>query len=150
MAGQRESRDGNIRRVEWHIRHEKEIREAVAEAKLSTGGHTGGAPTGHTYISDPTANQAIRQADEVRVVNLESGSKVEWPERWLSVINAVRAWCGVDTMRAEIFRRRYSGEGYLSTCVDLMVTQHTYHDLLQEIRQYAIQCACQAQIIKVF
>ena len=150
MAGQRESRDGNIRRVEWHIRHEKEIREAVAEAKLGTGGHTGGAPTGHTYISDPTANQAIRQADEVRVVNLESGSKVEFPERWLAVINAVRSWCGVDTMRAEIFKRRYSGEGYISTCYDLMVTQHTYHDLLQEIRQYAIQCACQAQIIKVF
>ena len=150
MAGQRESRDGNIRRVEWHIRHEKEIREAVAEAKLSTGGHTGGAPTGHTYISDPTANQAIRQADEVRVVNLESGSKVEWPERWLSVINAVRAWCGEDFIRSEIFKRRYKGEGYVSSCCDLHIVQQTYSLILRDIRDYAIKCACQMQLVKVF
>ena len=147
---QRQARDANVRRIEFMIRNERKIKEAVEEAKLCPRGHTGGAPSGHSYVSDPTAAQAIRQADELSFVEIDGGGKIQWPERWLSVIAAVREWCGRDTIRAEIFKRRYKGESYLATCVDLMVTQHTYHDLLQEIRQFAIQCACQCQLIKVF
>ena len=147
---QRESRDANVRKIEYMIRHERQIAEAVTEAKLAPRGHTGGAPSGHNYVSDPTAAQAIRNADEVSLVEIDGGGRVEWPERWLKVVGAVRSWCGNDTIRAEIFKRRYNGESYLSTCCFLRVTQHTYHDILQEIRQYAIQCACQVQLIKVF
>ena len=150
MSGQRESRDRNVRRVEWHIRHEREIRDAVTEAKYSAGGHIGGAPSGHSYISDPTAAQALRAVAELREVEIESGGRVEWPERWLAVIDAVRSWCGNDTIRAEIFRRRYKGESYVSTCFDLHIAGRTYHDILSEIRGYMIQCACQMQVVKVF
>ena len=66
---QRESRDANVRKIEYMIRHEKQIAEAVTEAKLAPRGHTGGAPSGHSFVSDPTAAQAIRNADEVSIVD---------------------------------------------------------------------------------
>jgi len=150
MSLQRKSSDPNINRIEWHIRHERAIRDAVAEARATTGGHTGGAPTGHSYITDTTAAQAIRNAEELRSVKLDNGSFIEWPERWLTVIAAVRAWCDVDTIRAEVFRRRYKGEGYISTCREINIAQQTYSDVLGRIRDYEIKCACQAQLIKVF
>ncbi len=145
---QRESRDGNVRRIEWAIRHEKEIHDAIEEAKLAPRGHTGGA-LGHSFISDPTAAQAIRRAVEVRRVDV-GGRPLEWPERWIAVVCAVRNWCDRDTVRAEIFKRRYSGESYISTCHSLHIAEQTYHFILKEIRGYALQAAAQAQVVKVF
>ena len=147
---QRESRDANVRKIEFMIRHEKQIAEAVAEAKLAPRGHTGGAPSGHSFVSDPTAAQAIRNADEVSIVDLAGGGRVEFPERWLKVIAAVREWCGQDSIRGEIFKRRYAGESYITTCYTLHIVQQTYSVLLRDIRDYAIKCACQVQLIKVF
>lgn len=146
---QRESRDANVRKIEYMIRHEREIREAVEEARLAPRWHAGDAPSRQRFAADPTAAQALRLADEIPVVQVD-GRPVEWPERWLKVIAAVREWCGADTIRAELFRRRYSGEGYISTCNGLHIAQATYSVLMFEIRTYAIQCACQMQLIKVF
>lgn len=146
---QRQARDKNVRKIEYMIRHEKQIAEAVQEAKLAPRGHTGGDHVGHSYIPDPTAAQALRIADEIPAV-LVDGRKVYWPERWLTVIHAVREWCGQDSIRAEIFKRRYSGESYLSTCYTLHISQTTYSVMMFEIRNFAIQCACQAQLVQVF
>jgi len=145
---QRESRDGNVRRIEWAIRHEKEIIDAIAEEKFAPK-RSGGSTRSRSFVSDPTAFQAIRQAEEVRRVDV-AGRPLEWPERWLSVVDAVRRWCDRDTVRAEIFRRRYAGESYISTCHVLHIAEQTYHFALKEIRGYALQAAAQAQVIKVF
>ena len=148
---QRESRDANVRKIEYMIRHEKAIAEAVTEAKLAPRGHTGGAPSGHSFVSDPTAAQAIRNADEVSLVEIDGGGRVEWPERWLRVVRAVRSWCGNDTVKAEILKRRYSSrENTFSTCLNIHVEKSTYYSILVEIRNFAIACAAQEQLIKVF
>ena len=147
---QRESRDANVRKIEYMIRHEKQIAEAVTEAKLAPRWHTGGAPSGHSFVSDPTAAQAIRNADEVSLVEIYGGGRVEWPERWLKVVSAVRNWCGNDTIRAEIFKRKYDGEVYHATCYALHIAERTYYDILAEIRGYALQCAAQMQVVKIF
>ena len=145
---QREARDRNVRRIEYMIRHEKQIAEAVEEARLSVFGQPE-IPGGGSAISKPTEAIAIRLADELSEVSVD-GRTVEWPERWLKVISAVREWCGQDTIREEIFRRRYSGEGYIRTCYDLHIVQQTYSVFLRDIRDFAIKCACQMQLIKVF
>ena len=145
---QREARDRNVRRIEYMIRHEKQIAEAVEEARLSVFGQPE-IPGGGSAISKPTEAMAIRLADELREVDVD-GRPVEWPERWLKVISAVRDWCGQDTIREEIFRRRYSGEGYIRTCLALHIAQATYSVIMFEIRNYALQCACQMQLVKVF
>ena len=145
---QREARDRNVRRIEYMIRHEKQIAEAVEEARLSVFGQPE-IPSGGSAISKPTEAMAIRLADELSEVSVD-GRPIERPERWLKVISAVREWCGQDTIRKEIFRRRYSGEGYIKTCYALHIAQATYSVILFEIRNYALQCACQMQLIKVF
>ena len=145
---QRESRDGNVRRIEWAIRHEKEIVEAVAEERFAPK-RNGSSARGRNHVSDPTASQAIRQAEEVRRVDV-GGRPLEWPERWLAVVSAVRAWCNRDAVRAEIFRRRYAGESYIVTCNSLHIADQTYHFALKEIRGYALQAAAQAQVVRVF
>jgi len=145
---QRRARDRNVRLIEYMICHEKQIAEAVEEARLSVF-VAPEIPSGGSAISKPTEAQAIRLADELREVDVD-GRSVEWPERWLKVISAVRKWCGRDTIRKEVFRRRYKGDGYVSTCQAIHIAQQTYSDVLGRIRDYEVKCACQAQLIKVF
>ena len=149
---QRESRDANVRKIEYMIRHEKQIAEAVEEAKLSPSQNLSGVHTRSSYVPDPTAAQAIRNAEEVPMVSVE-GRPVEWPERWLKVIRAVRSWCNEDSIREGIFRRRYGsgrGESRYSTMYALHIAERTYYNVLDDIRAYAIQCAAQAQVVRVF
>lgn len=148
---QRRTGNRNVDRIEEIFRREKEIREAVLEAKIGAGGHTGGAPTGHSRISDPTAISAIRRASEMESVTLKDGTRVYKPEKWLEVVGAVREWCAKDALKAEVFRRRYAKkESYALTCVDIHIVQKTYSMILWDIRNFALQCACQAQLIKVY
>ena len=152
MVGQRKSGSANVDKIEDIFRREKEIREAVWEAKLGAGGHTGGAPSGHSYISDPTPAQALRLAEELPCVQLyPSKDKIFRPEAWLSVVDAVKAWCGHDTIKAEIYNRRYAlGETSHSTCREINIEVPTYYVILREIRNFALACAAQAQVIRVF
>lgn len=147
---QRRSRDKNVRAFEFMMRNERKIRDAVEETRASKKGPTGRTPTGHAYISDPTAGEAIRNAEELHFVEIEGGGRVEWPERWLRVIDAVRAWCEPDAIRVEILRRRYSGESYIITCTAIHISERRYHDILFQLRSYALQCAAQMQVVKVF
>ena len=151
MELQRRCRVKNIDRIEEMFRREKELREAVLERKLGGGGRTGGAPTGHSYVSDPTAVGALRLAAELNSVALSNGYVVYKPEAWLSVVDAVKAWCSRDEIRQEIFRRRYNvRESYKTSCWELHIAQSTYHFVLTEIRNHALACAAQAQVIRVF
>lgn len=143
---QREARDRNVRKIEFMIRHEKEIAAAVEEARLCVRGHTGGTPSGHSYVSDPTAAQAIRKAEELPFVEIDKLGRVEWPERWLKVVAAVREWCGRDTIRAEVFKRRYVPK-FRS---EMRLASSTYYFMLGRIFDHSLQCAAQAQVIKIF
>lgn len=147
---QRRSRDRNVRAFEFMLRNEGKIRDAVEEVRLCRKGHTGGTPTGHARVSDPTAGEAIRNVEELSFVEIEGGGRVEWPERWLRVIDAVREWCKPDVLKREILRRRYSGESYIYTCYEVHISERRYHEILFAIRSYALQCAAQLQVIKVF
>ena len=149
---QRRTGNKNVDKIEDIFRREKEIREAVLEAKLGTGGHTGGAPSGHSYISDPTPAAALRRAAELSCVTLyPSKERIFRPEAWLAVVDAVKAWCGRDTVKAEIFKRRYTGkEKSYDTCLEIHVEKSTYYSILMEIRNFALACAAQEQLVRVF
>lgn len=153
---QRRSRDKNVRAFEFMMRSERKIREAVEEARASKKSRTGRTPTGHAYIPDPTAGEAIRNAEELHFVEIEGGGRIEWPERWLRVIDAVRAWCEPIPIRREILRRRYSGEGWVKTCAEIKtaegrhLSESKYHRIVMGICNYAVKCAAQMQVVKIF
>jgi len=94
----------DVGEVEYIFQHEREIQDAVLEAKLGTGGHTGGAPSGHSYISDPTPAAALRNVEEINCVTLQDKTRIFNPEKWLKVIHEVREWCNIDDIDNMIFR----------------------------------------------
>ena len=92
----------SVDKIKYIFRHEREIKDAVLEAKTGAGGHTGGAG-GHSYISDPTPAAALRRVEEIGVVTLKDNNRVYKPEKWLKVVSAVRDWCASDMIDREIF-----------------------------------------------
>jgi len=161
----RVARDENVKKIEWVLWHESEIRDALEEA-VKGSGRTGGAPSGHAYISDTTASQAIKLADGVpyiefyecargRMSKCAGGCRqyqkclrtLDNPSQWLSVCGAVARYCEHDPIRREVFRRRYARG---RTRRNTRIAESTYYFVLGEIRSYALQAAAQAQVIKVF
>ena len=147
---QRKARDGKIRKIEFAFYNERKIRDAVTEARAGGSRHDGAAGGNSSHISKPTENAAIRLAVELPFVTLDNGGTVELPERWLAVIDAVRAWCASDAVRAGIFRRRYGGEEARAVQTAMGISVDTYKHSLLQIRQFAVACAAQAQVVKVF
>lgn len=146
---QRRSQDDNIRVIECILYKERSIRQAVEDYRASSGGHTGGGPSGHAFISDPTAGEAVRNISEIHSVTLDSGEQVYHPERWLKLCGELKKWANNDAVKGGILKRRYHGEDYRVTCLELSISQGTYSLNLQEIRAYALALACQLELVKL-
>ena len=160
--------DANIKLVEFVFRHEREIRESLNEAVSGEKHESGGVAS--NVKSDRTASQAIRLADGVPFVEwyecprgrrrsrCVGGCKqyqhclktLHNPAQWLTVCAAVADWCKGDTIRREVFRRKYAGFSRFSTMRRLHIAERTYYSVVDDIRSFALQCACQLQLIKAF
>lgn len=141
--------DDTLRKIEFVLYCEKEIRLAVMEAKLGVAGHSGGCPTGHAYIADPTAVQAIRNSSEVLVVDIFGGKRLAFPERWLALVDRLRAWAASEPITAGIFLDRYSHVSYQSTLDRLHISDWVYKDRLRKIRDKAKLIAAKMDLIDV-
>ena len=86
---QRRTADANIRIIENMLYKQKAIRAAVLDYRASKGGHTGGGVTGHAFVSDPTAGEALRNVEEVGAVILTTGEKICKPERWIKLFRFI-------------------------------------------------------------
>ena len=142
---QRMRRDGSNTHIERMFRREKEIKQAVWEAKNDSHGRTGGGNSGHALVSDPTAAAAMHQVEEVREVTLADGYNVRWPERWLRVINAT-----YDKYPASerAIRLRCSGYAYADACEELHIGKTTYYAMLNDADSFAFAAACQLQLVR--
>ena len=153
------------RKIEYVIRHQREISDAVTESRFLSGGHTGGG--GHAFISDTTASSAIRRMAEVRFVSFEGSAirraqkgrrrtvrlvrfsdGLEYPERWLRLVELLREWCRGDAVDAEIFRRalyrvkpklRYERQELQGKiCKDLHISEPMFYKHVEKIFTYAL------------
>lgn len=132
--------------VEWYLFREKEIKLAVAEARLDVA-FTGN--TGSAVISSPTENAVLRNIEPLQKVVLSDGAEVFKPEQWLLAIK--RIYEGLDKKQKTIATKRYrQGESYIKTCLNLTISQNTYFNTLTAIRNYAVVVAVQAGLVKVF
>ena len=140
----------SVDKIKYIFRHEREIKDAVLEAKTGTGGHTGGT-SGHCRVSDPTPAAALRRVEEVRAVTLPDRNQVTWPERWLKVVEAVRAWVSSDVIDNEIFHRVLTSPKPQSreearrrrdrVCEYLHIEKSLYYDRIPMICIYGIGVA---------
>ena len=70
-------------RVETMLRNQTAIERAVDEARAEQrGGHSGGGSSGHAFVSDPTAQQAVTAALPLSSVTLDNGYVVREPEKF--------------------------------------------------------------------
>lgn len=134
-----------VKKVDFVFYHEHEIREAVRDARASSTPQQGGF-RGKNHISNPTEAQALRNVTPIKQVRV-CGEDLVWPENWLKVIDAVYLWC--DDNHRSVARNRYSGEDYRQTCDRLHISDKTYYNLLNDVRNYAAVCAAQFGVIEV-
>jgi hypothetical protein len=71
------------------------------------------------------------------------------PEKWLAVIAATyRRYEGgiVD----KLLKYMYKGEPYQQICMNLHISSSTYYQMITEAQQFALACACQVGLVKIF
>lgn len=148
---QRNHREIYFRQIDFIFRHEQEIREAVIRAKaVNYGGNEAVKLIIGNKISNPTAEQAIKNLTALAFVVIGSGVTVKQPESWLEVIDKTYAWCKRQKdCRYEVARRRYSGEDYRKTCTELNISNSTRIRLLELSEMYAALQAVQLGLIRV-
>lgn len=131
----------------------EKIKQAVWEARNDSGGNkTGGNGSGHAFVSDPTANAAMKGASLLPAVEIEVGKNetetIKWPEKWLIVIEATyRRY--KDGVVEKLLKCRYSGDPYQKTCMELHISTTTYYQIITEVQQFALACACQVGVVSV-
>ena len=140
--------------IERRFFQEEKIRKAVIAARNDSGaGKTGGGGSGHAFVSDPTANVAMNNVSFLRTVDIEIGKNevetVKWPEKWLAVIKATYSFYSGGVI-GELLRCRYSGEPYQTTCINMNISKSLYYQMMVEVQSYALACACQVGLAKVF
>lgn len=142
----RDARNNAYRLVERVLRNQRGIERAVKEARMQSGGHSGGS-SGHAYISDPTAQQAVRLATELQAVTLDNGLVVRLPERWLKIVQHLYRECPATESRA--MRYYYSGHNAIETGVYCAMDESTVYRIRQEFRHMATELACQCGLVRV-
>jgi hypothetical protein len=117
------------------------IMTAVAAVRLDNGGgHTGGSASGHAQISDPTALAAVRCAERLQKIVIDSGKDageiVENPEEWINVFKIVLD--NFDgSMTGKVIRRRFwKQEPWTASCNALSISKTKYYVCEAE----AIEC----------
>ncbi len=115
--GQRRTGTEYVRKIDFVFYNEKEIRQAVLDAREASPPPSGVGSKNH--VSNPTEAKALRNLTLLRNVRVQ-GRDLEWPERWLKVIDTVYAWC--DAMHRAVAKDRYSNKDYRRTCVALNIS----------------------------
>lgn len=129
------------------LSHWNEIENIVAERK-ATRGRSGFGGTARSGASDPTASEAIRQADEIKSVTCADGFCIKWPESWLGAFD--EAYSRLDGITRDIMRRRYQrNEGYVKTSIALNVSERTYYSVVDDIKSYVVIVAIQHGLVQV-
>jgi len=127
-----------IKKVEYVLYNELEIREKVLEAKNKAALP---AVRNGSQISDPTAAEAIRNLEPVKAILIDNQLLME-PEKWLEVIERTRDWCrrhGEKFYR--IMRGKYCRESVSAVCQELGITGDNYRSAVEDIRNYAAMWA---------
>lgn len=143
-----------FRYVEKMLYLTKAIRKSVKDIRAEQGakkGHTGGT-NGGAYISDTTANCAIRNVTPIKSVNIiDNRGKtltICQPERWLEVYDKV--YLKQNALGKKVMRSRYwQGERYIKTCLDNDISKDVYYAELDNIYCLSLAAACEIGVVSV-
>ena len=147
MGQRQRSNEEYFRKIDFIFYNEDKIRVAVSEARADDGRPHLRQKAGS---SDPTATQAVRNLTPLTKVMINSEQTIEYPERWLEVIDKTWAWAKKQSdCRYEVARRRYAKEDYKKTCHELHISTTTFFRLADLVKMYAALHAVQLGLIRV-
>lgn len=127
-----------IKKVEYVLYNELEIREKVTEAKNKV---ALSEIRNNSQMSDPTAAEAIRNLVPVKAILIDNQLLRE-PETWLEVIERTREWCRRSGEKFyRIMRGKYCRESVAAVCQELGISGDNYRAAVEAIRNYAAMWA---------
>lgn len=146
--------------VEKMFYYYHKIKKAVETVRAEQGYYqqvekTGGGGSSHAFVSDPTANLAIRRSNPVAkvIINAENINEevIANPEKWLVVVEQTFMYFNDEELVSDVLNRRFlQNEPIIKTCIDLEITDDKYYRLRDTGIAYARECAIQLGLIKVF
>lgn len=145
-----------IEKMFWYY---NKIKQAVNEIHAEIGYYQGGkgdtaSSSTHSFISDPTANMAIKHSAKVEKVIINSGNinedVISRPEDWLFVIEQTYRRFPDTGIVGKVLRKRFTNEPWPTTCIDLNISKDKYYASRDTGIRYARECAIQIGLIKVF
>ncbi len=139
-----EKHNGYFKKIDFVFFNAGKIRELVKEAKM---GASIEHNTNGSGVSDPTAAEAMHNMMPIRFITLQ-GNRLEWPERWLHVVDMVYLLC--DEFLLSVLRAKYNNENYKTTCRRLSIAQSTHSKMIAKIKHYQELCAVQEGLIRIF
>ncbi len=132
--------------IEFCFRWENNIRQSIYEKKNDRINTTVGGSGGKCRISDPTAVEGIRQAEEVDWVIVEYGAaaygqrktmKLWHPEKWLTLVEKVKEHYE-GTKYGQLIRLRYMESQPRSVISEeLWISIAMVHIMVNNIIEYA-------------
>ena len=135
-------------RVETMLRNQTAIERAVAEARAEQrSGRSGGGSSGHAFVSDPTAQQAVTASIPLRSVTLDNGYVVREPERWLGIIHYLYEHS--PAAEASAMRYFYDGHSAVETSVNFSIGGSTVYYIREDFRAMGVELACQYGLVSV-
>lgn len=147
MGQRQKNSEPYFRKVDFAFYNEEKIRIAIAEMKEDNGRPYLSQSSG---FSDPTATQVVRDLTPLKQVMINCEQSIEYPEKWLTVIDKTWLWAKKQTdCRYEVAKRRYAKEDYRKTCLDLHISNTTRRRLFDFVRMYASLHAVQLGLIIV-
>lgn len=149
-----------FRLVEKMFWYYKRVKQAVDEYRAEigyyqSGNKTGGAPTSHAFVSDPTASLAMRRSAVIGKVVINADTPYEdviaRPEDWLYIVEHTLAYFADEELVGDVLRRRYlENEPMATTCIELGIKKDKYYKLNEIGIRYARECAIQIGLVRVF
>ena len=135
-------------RVETMLRNQTAIERAVDEARAEQrGGHSGGGSSGHAFVSDPTAQQAVTASIPLRSVTLDNGYVVREPEKWLGIIHYL--YEHFPAADASAMRYFYDGHSAVETSVRREISERSVYNICDDFKAMGVELACQYGLVSV-
>ena len=135
-------------RVETMLRNQTAIERAVDEARAEQrGGHSGGGSSGHAFVSDPTAQQAVTASIPLRSVTLDNGYVVREPEKWLGIIHYL--YEHFPAADASTMRYFYDGHSAVETSMRREISERSVYNICDDFKAMGVELACQYGLVSV-
>ena len=144
----RDCRAMAYQRVETMLRNQTAIERAVAEARAEQrSGRSGGGSSGHAFVSDPTAQQAVTASIPLRSVTLDNGYVVREPEKWLGIIHYL--YEHFPAADASTMRYFYDGHSAVETSMRREISERSVYNIRDDFKAMGVELACQYGLVSV-